>query len=162
MKIGAYTVCLLLLLSLHATVFYSVSPWGIRPDFSLVAACLVGLWAGQVRGFWAGCVLGFAQDLFSAGALWLHLLTKSGVGFLSGLVAKHVSNMTVHSVFFTVLGLSFVSGLVLLLSSRMGMGMGAALHGFFAILLPQALLDGLMAIGANWAVARWMVKTPSG
>ena len=122
MKIGAFIVCLLFLFPFQATLLYSLSPWGIRPDLCLITACLVGVWAGRARGAVVGVVLGFIQDLFSVSALWLNLLTKAGSGFLTGTFTKNLSNMDSPLVFFPVAALSFVWGIVLWLSSRTGTG----------------------------------------
>ncbi len=151
-----FIVFLLFLAPVQATLLSSWSPWGIRPDLCLIAACLVGLWAGRGRGALAGAALGFVQDLFSASPLWLHLLTKAGAGFLAGSLAKNVSNMGSPLVFFPIAALSVVWGIVFLLSSRSGTeGM---LYSVATLLLPQAGLDGLVAIGVNWIIARRVVN----
>ncbi len=156
MKIGAFIVFLVFLVSFHATFVYSFSPWGIRPDLCLVTACLVGLRAGRVQGLFVGVALGFVQDVFSASSLWLNLLTKAVGGFLAGTVAKNLSNMESALAFFPVAALSFMGGVVFLLESRTGTG--AMLYSAVTLLLPQAILDGLVAIGINWIIARWVVR----
>ena len=153
-----FIVFLLFLFPVQATLLYSVSPWGIRPDLCLLTACLVGLWAGRVPGVIVGVVLGFIQSLFSASSLWLNLLTKAGAGFLAGNVTKHFSNMESPLVFFPVAALSLVWGIVFWLSSRVGTG--EVFYSAITLLLPQAILDGLVAIGINWMIARWVVKAP--
>ncbi len=158
MKLVVFIVFLLLLFPFQATLLYSVSPWGIRPDLCLITACLVGLRAGWVRGMIVGAFLGFVQDLFSASSLWLNLLTKAGAGFLAGNVTKHFSNMDSPLAFFPIAALSFVWGIIFLLSSRAGTG--EMLYSAVTLLLPQVMLDGLVAIGINWMIARWMVKAP--
>ena len=158
MKIGVFIVFLLLLFPFQATVLYSLSPWGIRPDLCLVTACLTGLWAGRVRGTLAGMVLGLIQDVFSASSLWLNLLMKAGAGFLLGNLARHLPNLQSPLVFVPVAALSFVWGIVFLLLSRTGTG--EMLFSVVTLLLPQAVLDGLVAIGINWVIARWWVAVP--
>ena len=161
MKILAYALFILLLVPFQVTVLESVSPFGIRPDLCLITACLAGFVAGQVHGFFLGVFLGFVQDFFFAGTLWLNTLTKAVVGYAAGVLAKHLSNTAFYSVFLPMLLFSFVSGMVFLLASRRGMDMGEVVHGFSAILVPQAMLDGVVAVVANWVIARWIVPAPS-
>ncbi len=159
MKISVYTVFILFLFSFQATLLYSLNPIGLQPDLCLVIACLVGFRTGQVRGGIVGFFLGVVQDLFSAG--WLNTPTKAGVGFLAGVFAQQLTNRAPHAAFLPVMACSFLSGIVFLLASRMGIGLGEMLHGLSSILLPQAILDGLVAIVANWVLVRRLVEAPS-
>lgn len=159
MRTGAFIVFLLLLFPVQATVVSSLSPWGIRPDLCLITAFLVGLRAGRARGVIVGMALGLIQDVFSASPLWLNLLTKAGAGFLAGTVAKNLSRMQSPLAFFPIAALSFVWGIVFLLSSRTGTD--AMIYSAYTLLLPQAILDGFVAIGVHWIVARWMVPAPA-
>lgn len=155
MKIGLFFSLIFLLVPLQVTVLGSVSPFGIRPDLCLVAACLVGFLTGQIQGFALGFLLGFVQDLFSASDLWLNTITKSGVGFFSGLLVKNLANTASHSVFLIMAIFSVFSGVVFLVSARVGMDISEVLHGFPTILLPQAFFDGLVALGVHWAITHW-------
>ena len=160
MKISAYTVFILFLFSFQATLFYSLSPFGIQPDLCLVIACLVGFRTGQVPGVIVGFCLGFIQDLFSAGPFGLNTFTKAGAGFLAGVFAKNLANRASYAAFVPIMACSVLSAIVFLLASRMGMGLGEMFHGFSSILLPQAIVDGLAAIVANWIIGRWLVEVP--
>lgn len=161
MKISAYTLLTLSFFPLQATVLSSLNPIGIQPDFCLVIACLIGFRTRPVSGLIVGFGLGFLQDLFSAGPFGLHTVTKAGVGFLAGAFARNLSNREPHAAFVPVIACSILSSMVFLLSSRMGMGLGEMLYGFSFILLPQAVLDGLVAIVAGWVFVRWLVEAPS-
>lgn len=154
MKIGLFFSLILLLVPLQTTVLESVSPFGIRPDLCLIAACLIGFLTGQVQGFLMGFFLGFVQDLFSASDLWLNTLTKSGVGFFSGLIVTNLANAASHSMFLVMTVFSIFSGVVFLVSSRVGMDLGDVMLGFPSILLPQALFDGLVAMCIYWVISR--------
>ncbi len=160
MKISVYAVFILFLFSFQATLFYSLSPFGIQPDLCLVIACLVGFRTGQVPGVIVGFCLGFIQDLFSAGPFGLNTFTKAGAGFLAGVFAKNLANRASYAAFVPIMACSVLSAIVFLLASRMGMGLGEMFHGFSSILLPQAILDGLAAILANWIIGRWLVEVP--
>ena len=161
MKTLAFILFMLLLVPVQVTFLPSLSFFGIRPDLGLVAAGLVGLFAGRVRGGVLGFFLGFVQDFFFAGTLWLNTLTKAAVGYLSGVVAKNVSTTAWYAAFFLMLVFSFASGTVFLLVARQGMDMGAVFHGISAVLFPQAVLDGLVALVAHWIVSRRMGHAPS-
>ena len=161
MKVSAYMLLALSLFPFQVTLLSSFNPFGIQPDFCLVIACLVGFRTGHVHGLIVGFGLGFLQDLFSAGPFGLHTFTKAGVGFVSGVFARNLSNRQPHAAFVPVMACSGLSAMVFLLWSRMGMGLGEMLYGFSYILLPQAVLDGLVAIMANWVFGRWLVEAPS-
>lgn len=160
MKISVYTIFILLLFPFQATLLYSLNPFGIQPDFCLVIACLIGFRTGPVHGLIVGGCLGFIQDVFSAGMFGLNTFTKAGAGFLAGVFARNLANRTPHAAFVPVMACSVLASTVFLLSSRMGMGLGEMLYGFSYILLPQAVLDGLVAIMANWVFGRWLVEAP--
>ncbi len=161
MKTGLFVGFILLLVPLQTTVLGSISPFGIRPDLCLIAACLIGFLTGQVQGLIMGFFLGFVQDLFSASDLWLNTITKSGVGFFAGLIARNLANAASHSAFFVVAVFSVFSGVVFMVSSRVGMDIGDVLLGFPSILLPQALFDGLVAIAVYWVATRWTPEASS-
>ena len=161
MKTGLFVGFILLLVPLQTTVLGSISPFGIRPDLCLIAACLIGFLTGQVQGLIMGFFLGFVQDLFSASDLWLNTITKSGMGFFAGLIARNLANAASHSAFLVVAVFSVFSGVVFMVSSRVGMDIGDVLLGFPSILLPQALFDGLVAIAVYWVATRWTPEASS-
>ena len=156
MKIGLFIGCLLILVPLQAIGLGSVSPFGIRPDLCLIASCLAGFLTGQVQGFLLGLFLGFIQDLFSASDLWLNTIIKAGMGFFAGLIARNFATIASHAVFLLVAGFSFFSGVGFWVFSRAGMDVDEILQVLLSILLPQALFDGVVALGVHWAIMRWM------
>ncbi len=159
MKISAYTVFIPFLFPFQATLLYSLNPLGIQPDLCLIIACLVGFWTGQVPGVIVGFCLGFLQDLYSAGPYGLNTFTKSGAGLLAGVFAQNfASNKTSYAAFVPIMTCSVLAAIVFLLWSRMGMGLEEMVYGFSSILLPQALLDGLVTIVVNWVIVRWVAE----
>ena len=82
MKFLLYLVLVLLLVPLQTTLLPHLSVWNIKPDLGLVAAAFVGLFAGELEGLLVGLAIGWVLSLFSAGELWLSLLTNGGVGLL--------------------------------------------------------------------------------
>lgn len=154
MKIALYIGIIALLIPLQATILGSLSPFGLHPDLCLIAVCLIGYWAGRTEGVIMGFVLGFSQDLFSAGGGWINTITKPGVGVLSAILAKNIANSAAHSIFLPMLVFSIFSGVIFFVSARAGVGLGEILYGFRAVLLPQALIDSLLAVGINWCITR--------
>ncbi len=154
MKQALYAGLLLGLVPIQTTVLHYASIGGIRPDLCLIAACLAGFVAGEREGMMLGFALGFIQDLFSAGELWLNLVTKGLIGFLAGLVGRFLANATPVAMLATLLGLSVVSGTVFLMAVRMGEGLADLFFVTRSILLPQALFDAAVGTGAYWLIAR--------
>ena len=161
MKISVYAIFILFLIFFQATLLHSLNPFGIQPDLCLVIACLVGFRTGRIPGAIVGFCLGFIQDMFSAGMFGLNMFTKAGAGFLAGVFARNLANRAPHAAFVPIVACSVLSAMVFLLWSRAGTGLGEMFHGFFSILLPQAMLDGLVALVANWVIVRWLVEAPS-
>jgi cell shape-determining protein MreD len=148
-----YLTLVVSLVPIQATVLSHVSVGGIRPDLCLVAASLVGFFTGVREGLLLGLAMGFVQDLFSAGELWLNLVTKGSVGFLSGVAGRYVANATTITALAGILGLSLVSGTVFLLTVGPG-GLRDASFAVRAVLLPQAMWDAALGAGLYWLLAR--------
>jgi len=154
MKTAGYVAILFFLIPFQTTIMGSLSPMGLYPDLCLITVCLVGYWAGRTEGLIMGFILGFSQDLLSAGNGWLNTVTKPGVGFLSAILARNMANSAVHSIFLPMLLFSIFSGVIFFVSSRTGVSFVEILYGFRAVLLPQALIDSLLAVGCNWIITR--------
>jgi len=80
MKFLFYLILILLLVPLQTTVLPHLSVWNIKPDLGLVAAALAGLFAGELEGLLVGLAIGWVLSLYSAGELWLSLLTNGAAG----------------------------------------------------------------------------------
>ncbi|MGH7216702.1 MAG: hypothetical protein ACREIG_05655 [Nitrospiraceae bacterium] len=111
MKFIFYVSLVLLLVPLQTTLLPHLSVWNIKPDLGLVAAALVGLFAGELEGLLVGLAIGWVLSLFSAGELWLILLTNGGVGLLAGFLGKQVSQLTSISLGVGILLVSLATGL---------------------------------------------------
>jgi len=141
------------LVPIQTTVLAHASVGGIRPDLCLVAAILVGFFAGELDGLLLGLALGFVQDLSSAGELWLNLMTKGSVGFLAGVAGRYAANATTIAALAAILGLSLLSGTVFLLTVG-PRGLGDASFAVRAVLLPQAMWDAVLGAGMYWLLAK--------
>ena len=155
-----YVSLLLLLVPIQVTLLAHISPWGIRPDLCLVATCLLGFLGGKKKGCTAGIGLGFVQDLFSGGAGIVNLFTKGLAGFLSGLIAKTLSNTTAQAIFLPTFLLSCASSLIALFSARPQTNWFLMLQEIRTILFPQALLDALLAFGMYWILSKLDLVDP--
>jgi len=153
MKQLVYLILVFGLVAIQATVLSHVSVGGIRPDLCLVAASLVGFFIGMREGLLVGLAMGFVQDLFSAGELWLNLVTKASAGFLGGAAGRYVANATTITALAGILGLSLLSGTVFLLTVGPA-GFRDASFAVRTVLLPQAMWDAALGAGLYWLLAK--------
>ncbi|MEO8340827.1 MAG: hypothetical protein ABI604_14120 [Nitrospirota bacterium] len=153
MKFLFYLTLVLLLVPLQTTLLSHVSIWNIKPDVGLVAAALVGLFAGELEGLLVGCAIGWVLSLFSAGELWVSLLTNGGVGLLAGFLGRQVSQVTSFSLGVGILLVSLVSGLCAAMSLT---SFDLSQIGWMveSIVFPQACFDGAVGTGCYWLLSR--------
>ena len=153
MKFLLYLILVLLLVPLQTTLLPHLSVWNIKPDLGLVAAALVGLFAAELEGLLVGLAIGWVLSLFSAGELWLSLLTNGGVGLLAGFLGRQVSQVTAISLGAGVLLVSLASGLLAAMSFK-GFDMAQMWWMVQSIVFPQACFDGVMGAGFYWLLSR--------
>ncbi|MEO6306747.1 MAG: hypothetical protein ABIO96_05205 [Nitrospiraceae bacterium] len=153
MKFLFYIILMLLLVPLQTTLLPHLSVWNIKPDLGLVAAALVGLFAAELEGLLVGLAIGWVLSLFSAGELWLSLLTNGGVGLLAGFLVRQVSQVTAISLGAGLLLVSLVSGLLAAMSFK-DFDMSQMWWMVQSIVFPQACFDGVMGAGLYWLLSR--------
>jgi len=153
MKFLFYIILMLLLVPLQTTLLPHLSVWNIKPDLGLVAAALVGLFAAELEGLLVGLAIGWVLSLFSAGELWLSLLTNGGVGLLAGFLGRQVSQVTAISLGAGLLLVSLVSGLLAAMSFK-DFDMSQMWWMVQSIVFPQACFDGVMGAGLYWLLSR--------
>lgn len=153
MKLLFYLLLVLLLVPLQTTLLSHLSVWNIKPDLGLVAAVFVGLFAGEMEGLLMGLVIGWILSLFSAGELWLSLLTNGGVGLLAGFLGRQVSQVTSISLGVGVLLVSMSSGLLAITSFK-NFDLSQIGWTVESIILPQACFDGLVGAGLYWLLSQ--------
>lgn len=153
MKFLFYFVLVLLLVPMQTTLLPHLSVWNIKPDLGLVAAALIGLFAGELEGLLVGLTIGWVLNLFSAGELWLSLLTNGGVGLLAGFLGRQVSQVTPFSLGGMVLLVSLVSGLLAVINFK-GLDLSQMWWMAESIVVPQACFDGAAGAGFYWLLSR--------
>ena len=153
MKFLIYLVLVLLLVPLQTTLLPHLSVWDVKPDLGLVAAALVGLFAGELEGLLVGLAIGWILSMFSAGELWLVLLTDGGVGLLAGFLGRQVSQMTAISLGVGLLLASLVSGVFATMNFQHfdGSQMWWMIE---SIIFPQACFDGVVGGGLYWLLSQ--------
>ena len=157
MKGLLYIGIVLLLVPVHTTVLPHVSLWGVTPDLGLVVAAVVGLLAGELEGLLLGLAIGWVLNLFSAGELWLSLVTKGGAGLFAGLLSRQVALVTPTVLAIGLLALSFAGGLVTALTMKHE-DLSDVWTLVQSIALPQAFMDAAIGAALFWLVGqRFMV-----
>ena len=153
MKVLFYLMLVLMLVPLQTTLLPHVSVWNIKPDLGLVSAALVGVFAGELEGLLVGLTIGWVLSLFSAGELWVSLLTNGGVGLLTGFLGRQVSQITSISLGVGLLLMSLASGLLGAMSFK-DLDISQIWWMAESIVIPQACFDGVMGAGFYWLLSR--------
>jgi hypothetical protein len=148
-----YLILVLLLVPLQTTLLPHLSVWNVKPDLGLVAAVLVGLFAGELEGLLVGLAIGWVLSLFSAGELWLSLLTNGGAGLLAGFLGRQVSQMTSLSLGLGLLLVSLVSGAFAALNFQHFDG-SQTWWMIESIVFPQACFDGVVGGALYWILSQ--------
>ncbi|GKS57396.1 hypothetical protein YTPLAS18_09230 [Nitrospira sp.] len=151
MKSWLYAALILFAVPLQTTVLANLSLRNVEPDLVLVAVVLIGLLGGGLEGALMGVAMGFVQDLFSAGIAFPNLVTKGAMGIAAGLIGQQVVRVTPLVVLVSGLFLSAGSGMAFLSLAR-GRALWDAVLAVPTLVLPQAILDGMLAAAAFWAM----------
>jgi len=153
MKFLLYLILILLLVPLQTTLLPHLSVWNIKPDLGLVAAALAGLFAGELEGLLVGLAIGWVLSLYSAGELWLSLLTNGGAGLLAGYLGRQVSQVTSISLGVGLLLLSLASGLIAAMNFK-HLDVSQMWWMIESIILPEACIDGAVGAGLYWLLSQ--------
>jgi rod shape-determining protein MreD len=147
----ALSLCLIFgLVPLQVTGLNYVGIAGIRPDLTLIATFLIGFLSGEMEGLLMGLLLGCVQDLFSAGSLWINLITKGMIGILAGLLGRHLANATPVTVCAFLFVLSMLSGSTAAVWLRVEDSFTGVPHMIQSVVLPQALFDAALGTVIYW------------
>jgi hypothetical protein len=148
-KVLAYVGLVLLLVPVQTTLLPHVAIWDIKPDLGLVVAALVGVLAGELDGLLVGLAVGWILNLYSAGDLWLDLVTTGGGGLFAGLLARHVAEITPTIFSVCLLLLSLAAGLVAAFSMKAAMAADTWWMVQFVV-IPQACFDAAVGAALLW------------
>jgi rod shape-determining protein MreD len=144
MKAALYGVLVLVLAPLEATMTHYLEIAGIRPDFSLIAACLIGFRSGPLEGMGMGIALGLGQDILSAGGWGMNLATKGLAGLLAGLAGRQITGVTPATT------LSAAAGLVFLWTMAPELDWTQRLGALPRILLPETAINTVLGGALFW------------
>jgi hypothetical protein len=148
-KFLGYTGLVMLLVPIQTTLLPHVAIWDIKPDLGLVVAALVGVLAGELHGLIVGLAIGWILNLYSAGDLWLNLVTTGGAGLFAGLLARQVAEITPTILAVGLLFLSLAGGLVAVLNMNSAT-MADTWWMIQFVVVPQALFDTAVGAGLLW------------
>ena len=153
MKLLLYLGIVLLLVPVQTTLLPHVSLWGVKPDLGLVIAAVIGLVAGELEGLLVGVAIGWVLSLYSAGEVWLSVVTTGGAGLFAGLLGRQVAQVTPTILSIGLLIISILGGLVAVVSLK-HTTVSDAWWMVQAVVLPQACWDALLGAGLFWLMGQ--------
>ena len=148
-KLAGYAGLVLLLVPMQTTLLPHAAIWDIKPDLGLVTAALIGVLAGELDGLLVGLAIGWILNLYSAGDLWLNLVTTGGAGLFAGLLAKQVAEITPTILSVGLLVLSLAGGLFAVFSMKHATISDAWWMVQFVV-VPQACFDAAVGAALLW------------
>lgn len=155
-KFFGYTGLVMLLVPVQTTLLPHVAIWDIKPDLGLVVAALIGVLASELDGLMVGLAIGWILNLYSAGDLWLNLVTTGGAGLFAGLLARQVAEITPTILAVGVLFLSLAGGLVAVLNMKYAT-MADTWWMVQFVVVPQACFDTAVGAGLLWVLEQRFV-----
>ena len=155
-KVLVYCGLVLLLVPVQTTLLPHVAIWDIKPDFGLVLAAIIGVLAGELEGLVVGLAIGWILNLYSAGDLWLNLVTTAGAGLFAGLLARQVAEITPTILSAGLLLLSLAGGLVAVFSMRHST-MSDTWWMVQFVVVPQACFDAVVGAALLWVIQQRLV-----
>jgi len=75
---------------LQSTVFRYIAIRGVRPDLALIVLVFVALRRGSMTAQVAGFAAGIVEDLVSVSPVGFHMLLRTVIGYLYGLLSGNV------------------------------------------------------------------------
>ena len=148
-KFFGYSALVLLLVPVQTTLLPHVAIWDIKPDLGLVVAALIGVLAGELEGLMVGLAIGWILNLYSAGDLWLNLVTTGGAGLFAGLLARQVAEITPTILAVGLLFLSLLGGFMAVVNMKHA-AMADAWWMVQFVVVPQACFDAAVGAGLLW------------
>jgi rod shape-determining protein MreD len=153
MKILLYFALVLFLVPVQTTLLPHISVWGVKPDLGLVIAAVIGLVAGELEGLLVGLVIGWVLSLYSAGDVWLSVMTTGGAGLSAGFLGRQVAQVTPTILSIGLLLFSLAGGFIAVISLKHAT-ISEALWMVQAVVLPQACFDAALGAGLVWLMGQ--------
>jgi rod shape-determining protein MreD len=101
-----------IVLTLHTTVFDRISIWGSKPDLLLAIVVYVSLLKGPVAGTIAGFVLGVLQDAQSHHSLGLNAASKALIGYAASHTWEGLDKESAYTQMAVIFGAGLLHNLV--------------------------------------------------
>lgn len=161
MRVVAWAALIAVLVPLQSVFLPAVKIRGVMADLSLVAACLAGIWGGELQGLLVGLAMGWVMSLFSAIDPVVAMVIKGAAGYVAGFTGRYLVSLSPSVVAIGMGGLSFGAGL----ATTLWLSLNGGQEGWWAlrmVVLPQAVLDALVGGVLYWALAsrygmgRWL------
>jgi rod shape-determining protein MreD len=123
----------------------SISLNGIKPDLGLILVFFIGLIYGEIEGILLGLMIGLLMDLFSGGALGPNVVSKTLLGWTSGMLCKTLLNVNSFFTLGSVFCLSLLNGFIGFLFVYLITGGWSFWPSVRWVILPASLYDSLLA-----------------
>jgi rod shape-determining protein MreD len=143
-KWKTYGLILLLIVPAQTTFSDMISVYNVKPDFGLIAACLIGFRRGETEGLAMGFLIGFLMDAFSAGVAGTHLLSKPLAGWISGIAGKVFLDLKWLTAAGMLAVVSSLSGFLIYILLQIFSGEIHFISSVRSIIFPQAVYDGVL------------------
>ena len=97
--IALYVLCLIVVILILQTTLaeFVVELAGAKPDLILLVVLSLGLSRGKRAGIGYGWLLGLIQDVLSGSLLGQNVLSKGIIGYLTGILHRNLSDLTMIS-----------------------------------------------------------------
>jgi rod shape-determining protein MreD len=145
MKLIWYSLIVLLFVPVQSLLMASISLNGVQPDLGVILLYFIGLVYGEMDGILFGLIIGFLMDLFSGGPLGANLVSKTLLGWASGMIGRTLLNVNAFFTLGSVFGLSLLNGIL----SFLFVFLIAGGWGFWAsvrwVIVPEAFYDAVLA-----------------
>ena len=149
MKALLYFIVIVGVVPIQSVLLSHISLWDVKPDLGFVAACLVGLIAGELDGLLVGLALGWAMSLFSAQDLISGAVLKGTTGFVAGLAGRQVVYLSPIVLMAGLLVVSCLAGLITPFAIKLSMQQDWW-WAIWTVVLPQACLDAVIGGLIYW------------
>jgi rod shape-determining protein MreD len=146
MKGLVYLAILLLIIPVQAALFDPLPLGGIKPDLALALIYVIGLLTGPVEASLAGMAMGLVQDIGSASPLGMNGLTRGLIGLGAGLLSRRVLDIASPMNVIFLMAFSLAEGFIIMLFMQTFFGDVPFFSLLLTVLLPQALVSGLLGI----------------